>query len=103
MAQANALSVTVDLDTARFARFGIVLDVRERGADDEQRLAGFHDFLRWKRPQNSDAACCVWVVIRQHSLAKKSLRNGCAKKLSRMLELGSRIYRATASQYRDLG
>src|SRR5690606_36257988 len=36
-AQSDALSIAIDLDAARLARLGIVLDVRKGGADDQKR------------------------------------------------------------------
>ena len=68
-AQTDTLRVMVDLDDTRLTRLGIELDIGERAADDQQRVALLQRLLRRPRAQKSDPAGGVRVVVGERAFS----------------------------------
>jgi hypothetical protein len=53
-----------------------MFDVREAAADNQERIAIFHDFLRRERAEQAESASGVRTVIRHDCLSKQRFDNG---------------------------
>ena len=73
VAQSNTNRVDVELDRPRLSRLRVELDVRERGADHEKRVAVLDRFLRRLGSQQSDAAGGVGAVVGHARFAQQRL------------------------------
>ena len=102
VAQADALRIEVDLHAARLSRFGHELDIRKRGADDQQRVAFFHRFLRRLGAQQPDAARGIRAVIGHRGLAKQRLDDRRAELLGQLLSSSVAHQRTRPGQDGDL-
>src|SRR5262249_10863079 len=95
IAEADSHGIQLGLDGARLVWLWIELDVGERRADEEQRIAGLERLLRRPSSEQADRAGRVHAVVRYRAFSEQRLDDGCAQHLRRRLELVGRGERAS--------
>src|SRR5437763_13939930 len=76
--------------------------VRERRADDEQRVATLHRILRGRRAEESEAAGRQRVVVGHDLFAEQSLHNRSAELVGYLYDFLSSTARALSDEYDGL-
>src|SRR5437870_529687 len=103
MAKTDASRVDIDLHGSRMSGFWVELDIRKAAAADDQGIALLERFLRRRRPQQSDPACCVRTIVGNDCLAEQRLDDRAGDLLGELEDLRARTQAATAGQNSDLG
>jgi len=100
--QADPRRVEVDLNGTGLSRPGVELDVRERAADDQERVAIFERILRWSRAEEADTTRGVRAIVGHDRLTEERLDDGRPKKLGDLLQVVARTQSALAGEDGDL-
>src|SRR5581483_8105602 len=98
----DASRIGVDLDAPCGPRLGIKLDVWERAANNQQRVAGLNRILGWPGAEQADAAGSVWARIRNGGFSKQRLDNWRGERLGQLFQLIGGVKRAGSCQNGNL-
>ena len=71
--QADPLGIEIDLHPPRLTGLGHELDIGERSADHQKRVAILYRFLRWLGSKQTDSAGGVRAVVGHCGLAQQRL------------------------------
>jgi hypothetical protein len=99
--QADAHRIGVDLHRPRLPRLRHELDVRERRAGDQQRVAMLHRVAGRPRAEQTDAAGRQRMIVLEHALAEEGFDDRRAEEIGDLFDFFGGAERSASDEHRD--